>query len=235
MGHLVFGESFHCLETAGYHAWVSLIFDSVMLTPWAKTIKCYPFLSPILGYLMPKDLPQRRVDMQRMAFERAESRKAVTDGRLDLCTGLLQPKNGVTDNEYRITARVFITAGSETTATLMSGATFYLLKNPEKMRKLVAEIRGRFKSADEIDFTSVSQLDYLLACLNESLRMYPPVPDILPRRTGDVPQVICGQTVPPHVSSITYVVVTTLTSDSDLIRSFTLVCLPISKELQPAR
>lgn len=235
MGHLVFGESFHCLETAGYHAWVSLIFDSVMLTPWAKTIKCYPFLSPILNYFMPKDLPQRRVDMQRMAFERAESRKAVTDGRLDLCTGLLQPKNGVTDNEYRITARVFITAGSETTATLMSGATFYLLKNPEKMRKLVAEIRGRFKSANEIDFTSVSQLDYLLACLNESLRMYPPVPDILPRRTGDVPQVICGQTVPPHVSSITDVVVNTLTSDADLIRSFTLVDLPISKELQPAR
>lgn len=53
-----------------------------------------------------------------------------------------------------------IIAGSETTATILSGATFLLLKNPACLEKLKQEVRSTFKSEDEITFTSVDRLPY---------------------------------------------------------------------------
>ena len=37
---------------------------------------------------------------------------------------------------------VLIVAGSETTATLLSGATYYLLQNPTKLARLQDEVRS---------------------------------------------------------------------------------------------
>jgi cytochrome P450 len=63
----------------------------------------------------------------------------------------------------------------------MAGATYLLLQNPEALRKLTEEIRTAFAREDEIDLTSVNKLTYLFACLDEALRMYPPVAVGLPR------------------------------------------------------
>ncbi len=52
-------------------------------------------------------------------------------------------------------------AGSETTATLLTGAIYLLLKNPEKLARLEQEVRSRFKNASEITLQSVSTLEYL--------------------------------------------------------------------------
>ena len=56
--------------------------------------------------------------------------------------------------------------------------------NPDKMQNVVNEIRSTFSSANDINFVSVNNLSYLLACLNEGLRMYPPVADAMLRNTG---------------------------------------------------
>lgn len=107
----------------------------------------------------------------------------------------------MTREEIKATSRVLIIAGSETTATLLSGATFLLLKNPSAMKKAVDEVRNTFVHASDITFASVTaQLPYLNACLEESLRLYPPVPTVLPRRTGPEGDIINGCFIPPDVS-----------------------------------
>ena len=78
--------------------------------------------------------------------------------------------------------------------------TYLLCTNPDALRKLAAEIRGAFKSEDEINFSSVSTLPYLLACLDEALRMYPPVPIGLPRVVPEGGAMIAGHYVPEDVS-----------------------------------
>lgn len=83
---------------------------------------------------------------------------------------------------------------------MLSGVTYLLTTNAEAMKKLTAEIRGTFKSEDEIDFESVSRLPYLLACLDEALRMYPPVPTGLPRVVPKGGATIAGNYVPEKVS-----------------------------------
>ena len=73
-------------------------------------------------------------------------------------------------------------AGSETTATLLAGVTYILTTHPEALKKLVDEVRSSFADDSEITLFSVNKLTYMLACLNEGLRHYPPVAGLLPRQ-----------------------------------------------------
>ena len=59
---------------------------------------------------------------------------------------------------------VLLTAGSETTATLLSGATYFLLQNPAVLQRVQSEIRRVFKNGEDITLRSVntpSLLPYL--------------------------------------------------------------------------
>ncbi|KAF8846966.1 cytochrome P450 3A17 [Acephala macrosclerotiorum] len=75
----------------------------------------------------------------------------------------------------------FIVAGSETTATLLSGLSYYLSRNTTVWRRLTTEIREKFNSEEEITMRSAAALPYLHACLEEGLRIYPPAAMMPPR------------------------------------------------------
>lgn len=67
------------------------------------------------------------------------------------------------------------------------------------MAKLTAEVRSSYSSEEEITLLSVNKLTYMLACLNEALRCYPPVtfgmPRVVPKGGADV----AGHSVPQGV------------------------------------
>lgn len=96
---------------------------------------------------------------------------------------------------------IFMIAGSETTATLLSGATYLLLTHPEIYKKLVDEVRGRFQKQSEITIDEVNKMEYLIACLQESLRYYPPVPTGFPRVVPAGGDTISGHYIPGGVSN----------------------------------
>ncbi|KAJ5644710.1 cytochrome P450 [Penicillium longicatenatum] len=91
-------------------------------------------------------------------------------------------------------------AGSETTATFLSGCTFFILKHPEVYKKLALQIRQRFSSPTEMTFSSLAEMSYLRSVLQESLRMYPPVPLGMPRVVPKDGAVVSGQFVPENTS-----------------------------------
>ena len=103
-------------------------------------------------------------------------------------------------NELLENANVLLIAGSETTATLLSGCLFLLGSNPDKLAKVVDEVRTEFTKEEEITLNSVSHLPYMLAVLNESLRCYPPVGGCLPRVVPKGGGYINGKFVPQGVS-----------------------------------
>lgn len=96
---------------------------------------------------------------------------------------------------------LFIAAGSETTATLLTATTYFLLTNPVYYEKVVSEVRSSFSNARDITLVSVSKLSWMLACLKESNRMFPVVPSWLPRRLVKGNAVIAGDVVPEGVSA----------------------------------
>ena len=97
-------------------------------------------------------------------------------------------------------ASVLVVAGSETMATTITAALFFLLTNKEVYRKLVSEVRNAFANEDEITITGVNGLEYLLACLNETMRILPPVPFGLPRMIPKGGRIMNGKLVPQDVS-----------------------------------
>lgn len=98
-------------------------------------------------------------------------------------------------------AATLIFAGSETTATTLSGVTYLLAMNPEKHSKLKDEIRSSFMSEHEIDVTN-TKLPYLQAVLNEGLRLYPAVPGSSMRKVlKGPPAIISGFEIPQNVST----------------------------------
>lgn len=203
MGDLVFGQSFDCLQNWGYHPWVKMIFESVKSTAYIRCLGHYPILAPLKQYLIPFNVRKGRSEQQRLSREKADHRRLIDDGRQDLISGFLLPDSGVTLQEYNATVSTIIVAGSETTATLMSGLTYYILRDGQRAAKLKAEIRNAFSTSDEIDYTGVNKLTYLLACLDEALRIFPPVADTFPRNTGASAEMICGKLVPAWVSTTT--------------------------------
>lgn len=77
--------------------------------------------------------------------------------------------------------------------------TFFLGRNPHAMEALTREIRTSFSAADEINLVSVHKLKYLTACLEDTMRLYPPVITMLwrtpPRGAGQS----CGVRIPEGV------------------------------------
>ncbi|KAK3939376.1 Isotrichodermin C-15 hydroxylase [Diplogelasinospora grovesii] len=198
IGDLAFGESFGCLDNSDYHPWVRAIFQLARAGTIFQTATHWPILLKLLLALAPKRAMEER--QHHIELTKAKLRKRMESGkeRPDLVEGLLKKKDewGLTLDQLQVNSSILIIGGSETTATLLSGVTFFLLTSPETMRKLTEEIRGTFKREEEIDFQSVSQLPYLLACLDEALRMYPPVPIGLPRVVPRGGASICDHYVP---------------------------------------
>ena len=88
-------------------------------------------------------------------------------------------------------ASALTVAGSETTATALSGITYYLSRNKNVYQKLAHEVRDAFEDYEQIDGQSTNCLPYLKAIIDEGLRLYPPIPIGLPR-------VSPGETVDDH-------------------------------------
>lgn len=64
----------------------------------------------------------------------------------------------------------------------MSATLFYLLHSPSRLARLRGEIDTTFPTADEIRVGhDLSSCTYLRACIDETLRLTPPIAGVLPR------------------------------------------------------
>ena len=106
----------------------------------------------------------------------------------------------MTRAEITQTIIVLLFGGTEPTASGMSGLTYNLLTHPHVLDKLTAEIEAAFKSEDEITNAKCTQLPYMNAVIQESLRVFPPAPCRFPRRTEAQGVEVDGYFVPGDVS-----------------------------------
>ncbi|KAG5974439.1 hypothetical protein E4U58_003055 [Claviceps cyperi] len=74
-------------------------------------------------------------------------------------------------------------AGSDTIAATLSSLFFFLATNKAECVKLQQELDTCFPGATELDQSKLSKMKFLQACINEALRLLPPVPPGLQRMT----------------------------------------------------
>jgi averantin hydroxylase len=219
-GDLAFGEPFYCLRDMKPHPWIEALARNLNSIYVVNIFRRYN-LFWLVPYLASKEVLKQRMANYLFSKGKIEARLEFDGERGDFwdkviakSLPVLEPEKqpfvkegvypaefrGMTRDEMVSNASTLVVGGSETTATLLSGVTYLLLRNPDKMRKLVDEIRNRFKNEDEISIHSVAELKYLLAVLDEALRMYPPVPMNPNRLVPKGGVVVCGKFVPEGVS-----------------------------------
>ncbi|KAJ4346456.1 uncharacterized protein N0V89_010385 [Didymosphaeria variabile] len=200
LGDLCFGESFGALESEEYSEWMANLFKGVKLVPFVRLARMYPIIG-LPFWLLTKIFPQimaARTMHENHTVEKTAKRMDTKTDRKDFMSYILKhnDERGMSREEIMRTSGILIVAGSETTATLLSGAMYYLLANPTWLQKVQEELDNAFKTESEITFAPLGQLEVLNAVLTETLRMYPPVPVILPRATVKEAAMVCGTFIP---------------------------------------
>lgn len=139
-------------------------------------------LAPVyLWWTYPKEVIEASAEHKARSLEKAEHRIGLGDtGRIDFFGHLLK-SDMMTAGDLVGNADVLLLAGSETTATSLTGLTWYLLNNPACLQALTSELRDTFSSVDQIVSDNTAALPYLNACIEEGLRLFPPAPLALPR------------------------------------------------------
>ncbi|PQE08033.1 cytochrome P450 protein [Rutstroemia sp. NJR-2017a BBW] len=203
---LCFGESFDALRTEEYNSWIANILQVSNLRVCDRVMRAYPLIGvPVLSMvaLFPS--------LQRAKFKHVQYTKDKFSRRLNTHTDrrdFMSDKSyilrhnderGMSRDEIMKTSGTLTVAGSESTATLLSGALFHLLKSPQNLEILVNEIRTTFDSLADMNFVKLANLRYINACLQEAFRIYPPVPGVLPRRVSEGGWIINGYFLPEIV------------------------------------
>jgi cytochrome P450 len=211
-GEFAFDESFHCLEQGGKsHFFMDTVLGGVIAGHIIGQLERYGIWQ-IVEPLLPKSFFKQKYDMDEYTAAVIDRRteKGFVPGKTDVMNYLLQNKQerdhlsreALIDNGL-----VLVVAGSETTATLLSGTT-WLICRPENRtvyERVIKEVRSKFKSDADINPQSVNDLPYMVAVLNEAMRVFPPTPFGFPRKiSAKAGQVVAGNFVPYDVGAVLY-------------------------------
>ncbi|KAK6331809.1 hypothetical protein TWF718_002351 [Orbilia javanica] len=223
MGALVFGQPFKILED---ESGLSYVIDAILSASRAVGVMVHlpifgknNILFKIRGFfrllfLSLKDLKNikafltlsSKLTSERTAQEAAKAAgedivKAQGVPNKDILSWVINATDPETGEKLSLSdiwgeARVLIIAGSDTTSTSLSGALYYLSRNPTILNKLRSELRTTFSSVDEIwPGQKINSCSYLKHVIEEALRMSSPVGGILWRETT-ADHVIQGINIP---------------------------------------
>lgn len=193
IGDLAFGESFACLKTEKEHHWMALTFKVLRPALLMGVLERWHAKALAIAVLPRDIIPGLKANM-RYISEKVQIRVSHGKDRGDFFDRLLKHdlvvddekgfkdtqdgQEGFTLKELESNAHDIVFAGSETTATLLSGAIYWLLRNPEAYAKVTDEVRSAFNNDEEITVPATGSLElpYLDAVLQESIRIHDPVP-----------------------------------------------------------
>lgn len=202
IAHLTFGEPLHLLDSVDYDPWIENLFTSAKFVAISSAIRNIPIIRMAWWYLIPKSIMVQQTRNVAFCRERVDRRLAASSSKHpDFWSFVFRAegKEALSTREMYANSLTFMVAGTETTATSLSGLLYHLLHNATKMNRLVNEIRSAFHSPDEMTMLNLPRLDYLQACIEEALRIYPPVAAGLPRIVPTGGGQTAGNPLPPGV------------------------------------
>ncbi|XP_016460992.2 cytochrome P450 81C13-like [Nicotiana tabacum] len=102
-----------------------------------------------------------------------------------------------TDDLIKSLLVVLFVAGTETTSMTIQWAMRLLLAHPQAFQKLRSEIDSKVGNKRLLNESDLAKLPYLHCVINETLRLYPPVPLLLPHYSSEN-CTVAGYQVPKH-------------------------------------
>ncbi|KAF2008708.1 cytochrome P450 [Aaosphaeria arxii CBS 175.79] len=190
VGKYALSTDFGCLENNAYHPWVALLLLWFRTVTYVQNALAMGILAPFLMLFVPRRMLNSVKDHLRMSAEKVQQRLAVGDDPniRDLWTYILQNKGekGLTTGEMEVNAAVLLVAGTDPIADAIAGTLYFLAINPAAKKKLYDEIDGVITSQENqiVTMASTKRMPYIHACLNEGMRLYPPIPGGMRRQVA---------------------------------------------------
>ena len=199
IGDLCFGESFNCLERGENHPWIATVYRNIKTARIVGALQCFPPMESLMHAMTPASVKAKMRKSFAWAQNMITKRLEQKTERIDIMKHVLNNKEVITRDEIDSTMSTMVLAGSgDTTAVAIAATTYFALKNPAVMDKVVSEIReGLGDDPKDCTNPAISKLPFLHATIQEAMRMHPPVP-LSPPRLIDRPGAhICGVAIPP--------------------------------------
>ncbi|KAI0812259.1 cytochrome P450 [Irpex lacteus] len=195
MGSVIFAQDFGMIKAGGdVHGFWHLLEEGVSI---AGALGHVPWMIPILTLIPGSDEGMKK--LIKFGQGLAQARVKAGSQRKDLIYYLMSEddptrKEKATLNSITADAMMAVIAGSDTTASALSQLWYFLLKNPQ----CYARLRKEVLAENDGDYNRQANMPYLNACINEALRLYPPVIGSLQRwlEPGTGGQVVANHYVP---------------------------------------
>ncbi|EXJ66579.1 uncharacterized protein A1O5_10249 [Cladophialophora psammophila CBS 110553] len=212
IGQLALDQEFDCLKNRRMHPWPSFLLQGLKNATIFNQFRRFGITQGMLMPLLTKKQLEERDNFFNAATTAIEQRldrdeQQNTDGNKEIqakkrpdIVGLMMREmkdgNRLTHEEVTANSVLIVGGGAETTSTCLSATFYHLCKTPRVMKKLQHEIRRSFASSREITIRATSNLPYLKATVDESLRIFPVASYITPRTTPKGGHLIAGEVVP---------------------------------------
>ncbi|KAJ6005682.1 hypothetical protein N7451_003626 [Penicillium sp. IBT 35674x] len=184
MGLIAFSKDYKQLDNSAEHYAIAAMHAQMDMTalvtpiPWVMyVLGCIPGMKTPLDHFTDYSASQ-------MNERRAEWHRNTKERPIDIVSWLIQgmdnrdPSAPPTDTALYDDGRLAIIAGSDTTGATLANIVYYLTSNPKVYQRLQKEV-------DEVISTGgdASQIPYIDAIINETLRLKPAVPGGMGRIT----------------------------------------------------
>lgn len=139
MADLAFGEPLGLLDQSELTPWVQAIFRNVQRMSISRLAREYKVLNLLVKTFTPKEVIEGAHFHYNHSYERVDKRleRGIDIGKPDIWKLAMEKTDDLSELSKRqmtAQAQAFMMAGTETTATLLSGLTFLLLKHPHYMQ-----------------------------------------------------------------------------------------------------
>ncbi|KAI0265784.1 high nitrogen upregulated cytochrome P450 monooxygenase 2 [Gloeopeniophorella convolvens] len=185
MGDMAFGGGFELMRDGGDKGgiWKLLESNIHMLSIFANI----PYALPLLVFLAGDSGSVQRTRV--FSAERVMKRLEMGSKRKDLFYHLsgeeLPEGERPAMKAIAMDGMLAIIAGSDTTSSVLTAIIHYLMRYPEVYDHLQQEVDATFPKGEEpLDVLTLSHMEWLNGCINEGLRLQPPVPSGSQRRVG---------------------------------------------------
>ncbi|CAH2005965.1 unnamed protein product [Acanthoscelides obtectus] len=121
--------------------------------------------------------------------ELPEEDEASKQNFLDQLLRYQENGEALSDKDIKDEINTFVLGGHDTTATALSFTLYCLARHPEVQEKILEEqekIFGSLENEPQTTYADLQEMKYMDAVINESIRVFPPIPMIGRKLTGDI-------------------------------------------------